>query len=431
MKYCIRIAILLLVVFTASCEKEEDFGLYYTPELYDFIDVVMDEWYLWNDMITGADRTLYQELQDYVDALTVEQDEWSMIGREYELQAYFEKGEDAGFGFFIGWDEPVLSSSSSLRVMFIYNNTQAYKAGVRRGWSILEIDGTPIHDLTSLAPFYNSEPQNMQFKFRTNEGTERTISLNKETYNSNAVLYTDVYEVNTKKVGYMVYQSFLEYSEAELDTTIRFFKNQNIDEIVIDLRFNTGGAVSLAIKMANALAPVSNSNQVFYQSKHNTSKAGYDSTLYFSIDENNLDLSRVFFITNQYSASASELVINGLEPHMDVYSIGDKTHGKPVAMYGFRYTGSNYYENWLFFPVTAKLVNSNGYGDYFGGILPDISVYDNFHYDWGDLNDPALKQAFHYITYGSFNLSEVKSAAQSGNAIPTGKIEQNLLFLDR
>ncbi len=420
--------LIILVFVLVSCEKNEDFDSE-DRSIYSFVEQVMGEWYLWNQSLPDVNINTYSTPQDLVDAMTVEQDRWSFVDKTAVINAYFGEGEDFGFGFFLGWDEVNVDYSSSLRVMFVYENTKAYTEGIRRGWTLLEIDGTPVHEVSSFATFFDAEAGSMLFKFRTNEGAEKTITLTKEKYNMNGVLYKNTYEVNNKSVGYIVYQSFLGYSEDELDTTFANFKSMNLDELIIDLRFNQGGYVSLAHEMVNTLVPQTSDGDVFIEMKHNNDRsAEFDSTYYFKLSNNNLDLDRVFFITNEYSASASELVINGLEPHMEVYTIGQTTYGKPVAMYGFEH------EDWLFYPVTAKSVNANGDGDYFNGIAPDIEIYDTYHFDWGDLDDPALNQAFHFITYGSFNVQSIstpKSTSEQRTNLHTNKLNKNLLLLDK
>lgn len=426
-----KILLLLLLFFVTSCAKDEDLGLGYGNEsIYGFIEKVMDEWYLWNDMLPDVDITTYENPQDLVDAMTVEQDAWSFVDKTENVNAYFQEGEDFGFGFFLGWDEAVIDYSSSLRVMFIYENTQAYNKGIRRGWTLLEIDGTPVHELNSFAPFFDMEARDMQFKFRNSEGVETTIELSKETYKMNSVLYTNTYEVNSRNVGYIVYQSFLGYSSEELKSTFTNFKSLNLDELIVDLRYNQGGYISLAHEMVNTLVPLSSDGDVFITMKHNSDRsAEFDTSYHFTVTENNMDLTRVFFITNEYSASASELVINGLKPHMDVFSIGENTYGKPVAMYGFEH------EDWLFYPVTAKSINADGYGDYFDGIAPDIEVFDNHHYNWGDLNDPALNQAFHFINFGTFNTQSIaiqkSSSSERNKDLMPDKLNRNLLLIEK
>lgn len=180
--------------------------------------------------------------------------------------------------------------------------------------------------------------------------------------------------------------------------------------------------------MAEIIVPANSTGQEFISIKHNNLIRAYeDTTLFLRNHSTNLDLDRVFFITNRYSASASELVINGLEPHMDVIQIGETTTGKPYAMYGF------IFQDWLAYPVTAKSVNALGYGDYENGILPDLNLTDNHAYDWGDINDPAVVQALNYIQYGSFgNIYALKQGTGKSDILGTGKsLGQHWLIADQ
>lgn len=415
--------IVLLLALVFSCEKDAE-----TPEhikVQEFIYDVMQDWYLWNKSLPTLDVTQYTDPQNLVDDMKYELDQWSFIDKTETVNAVFQEGEEFGFGFYLGWD----SQQSSLRVMFAYENTTAYELGVRRGWNLLEIDDTHVYEIEDFSPFFDSSPRSMKFRFQNHNGEVVTLMLDNETYNKNGVMYRSTYTFNSKKVGYLVYHSFLGYSEDDLKFAISNFNSQGVDELIIDLRFNQGGYISLATYLADIIAPPSANEGIYFEMKHNSDRSEqYDTTYTFDISNDNLELDRVFFFTNKYTASASELLINGLEPHYDVVTIGSNTYGKPVAMYGFEF------EDWLFYPVTAKSVNEDGYGDYFGGISPDLSVTDNYHFDWGDTEDPLLAQALNYIEFGSFNAlpgEMLKSGSRLRKNVSDDKLNRNILIMDR
>ncbi len=419
----------LLLVFGCNDDNDDNPGedKVQTDSIYMFIEAAMHHWYLWNDELVNVDYELYETPQDYVDALTVSRDKWSFVDKAGEVNQHFEEGKDFGYGFYLGWDsETYTSGVTTLRVMFVYNKAKAYQAGIRRGWTLLKIDGIPV-DKVNFDNFFSLEPGSMKFTFKNHEAQTVEITLTKENYNMNAVLHSSTYEIDNKTVGYVVYQSFLGYSENELLNTMDNFKAKNIDELIVDLRYNTGGYITLAQDFANIITTSDAIGKVFFEMKHNKERSEEnDETYLFSQNARNLNLKRVFFITNDYSASASELLINGLTPHMGVYQIGGRTHGKPVAMYGFQF------QDWVFYPVTAKSVNADGYGDYFNGIGPDKSIFDEYHYDWGDENEPALSEALHYIQYGSFKSTRgyTLKTTRTDRAVGGKKLYRNLLIVD-
>ncbi len=384
-----------MILALSSCEKvvnpDDDDS---SENVYWFVDTLMRSWYYWYDQVPDVDYTLYSDPQELMDDLMVSEDYWSFIDEAEDLTSYFEEGLDYGFGFYLAWDK-----NDKLKVIITYNNTTAYESGIRRGWILNKIDGVQAQSLTStdFTNFFSYTSLSMEFEFITPEETTKTITLSKEYYNLNAVFEVDTFNTTKGVAGYLSYQSFLKYSKTELDSAVEVLQGQNISDIIVDLRYNSGGYNTIAEHLANMLVSGGNENATFYKLLHNDIAAPYyDTTISFSSSDLNLNLDRIFFLTNSYTASASELVINGLTPYMNVYEIGDSTYGKPYSMYGFQYN------DWLAYPVCAHTVNANDYGDYTNGIVPDIIVTDNYDYDWGDENDPLIQQALNYINTESF-----------------------------
>jgi carboxyl-terminal processing protease len=123
-------------------------------------------------------------------------------------------------------------------------------------------------------------------------------------------------------------------------------------------------------------------------------------------------LERVFVITSRSSASASEAVINGLRPFMEVITIGDDTHGKPVGM-NAREIGA-----YTLVAIMFKVANANGEADYFEGIRANAKISDNLAADFGDVADNCLQEALHYIQTGRFSgVTARRSFAPADNII--------------
>jgi carboxyl-terminal processing protease len=427
MKKLTQIILLLVVVMfiSQSCRKDDkNDGMSSQDSVYYAVDAIMHYWYLWNDSVPDVDYLSFSTPQDLMDALKVSRDKWSFVDTEEAVSSLFEEGEDFGFGFYLGWDTETAQPTTHMRVLFVYNNTDAYAAGIRRGCIIEEINGVSPLQISSFDAFFSTDPGTMTFKFIDNNGAEHSTSLTKKKYNMNGVLYSNTYTVDGKKTGYMVFQSFLGYSKSELEETIDFFKAAGITELIVDLRYNGGGYVTLAEEMANIIVPNNAVGSTFFTQKYNKYRSQEnDTVIKFKSEARNLNLDRVFFITNQYSASASELVINGLDPHMDVIKIGNTTYGKPVGMDGFLFNG------WVIYPVTAQSFNADGFGDYFNGLAPDKQVNDYHKYDWGDETEPALSQAFYYIANGTFDTqSMVKEAAETPEVV-NDKVFRNKSFM--
>ena len=432
MKIFAKIIFLLIAIIslTISCDKHKNDDkpkndvLATEDSIYWFIDGLMDYWYLWNDSLPNLDYLDYDSPQDLIEDLIVTRDHWSFVDKEETVNSLFQEGEDFGYGFYLTWD-----SQSKLRVLFSYPGTAAYTAGIDRGCVIEKINDSSVIEIDNFDFFFSYDPGSTKFDFTDHNGVPQSITLTKEKYYMKGVLFADIYELNNKSVGYIVFQSFLEYAEEELVDAFETFHSAGVSEIIIDLRYNSGGYVSIAEKLANILIPESKVGSVFYTLKHNDDRSPIqDTTVHFRNNSLNLNLNRVFFITNEYSASASELVINCLKPHMDVKTIGNTTYGKPVAMYGFNF------QDWLVLPVTAKTINSEGYGDYFEGITPQRKVVDESAFAWGDLNEPSLHQAFYFIENEVFDASAIALKGTRNPRLVKGggkRLQNNLLIMNR
>jgi C-terminal processing protease CtpA/Prc len=130
---------------------------------------------------------------------------------------------------------------------------------------------------------------------------------------------------------------------------------------------------------------------------------------------NTLNLSRVYVLTTGSTASASELVINGLDPYINVIKVGTTTTGKnefSLTMVDdpsrdgapFIYTPSrenqiNSNNSWAIQPLVGRNENSAGFSDYTAGFSPDFELeedLENFGI-LGDMNEPLLARAISEI----------------------------------
>ncbi len=413
-----------LSVLTACNDKDDSDFVSSEDSVYFFVDEVMKYWYLWDDELPYLDVFQFDSPSKLLDALIYNPpDRWSFIDKAETIESLFDEGEYLGFGFMLKFD-----AYGNLRVPVVYENSEAYELGIRRGNIVSTLNGVSATLFNDYESFFDYEPATFTFEIYDNNEILHTITLGKTTIALNGVLFSDIYNVSGQKTGYIVYDSFLAYSQEELEEVVSYFQANNISELIVDLRYNGGGYISLAQELCEMIMPADITGEVFYTSVHNDKRAAeYNTSFYLSEIDLNLDLDRVFFITTDMSASASELVINSLEPHMEVLTIGTPSHGKPVAMYGFTF------QDWVMFPVTAQLLNAVGYGDYFDGLTPDCTAEDGLIYDWGDETEPSLSQAFHYISFGTWDntlVANVKSSDIRSISEPHWG-NRNILILNR
>lgn len=405
--------ILIAIIFSAAeCSKKdiaEVDELTAEDSIYYHVNGVMKYYYLWNDRLPDVNYLSYDSPEDLLEALRYKPiDKWSYIEETENLKSAIDDGEYFGFGFYIKWDE-----FGYLRVFQSYKNSQAFKAGITRGTRITQINDKYVRSLTQeeLNQFYDDSDVSIKFTYRDEYERSKEITLQKEIVRMNGVIYSDTLKQNGKTIGYLVYDSFLEYTKDDLLDKLSEFKSAKIDELVIDLRYNGGGHSYIAEILSEIIITPNYVGNENYSILHNYNVGEFmDTTIYFKEHELNLNLNRVFIIVSEYTASASEMIINCLDPYIDVITIGHTTHGKPVGMYSFNY------KNWEFYPVSSKIVNALGKGDYYNGIDPMYYTDEDITKAWGDMEANCLYQALYYIEKERFDYS--KAALKSSEPNP-------------
>jgi C-terminal processing protease CtpA/Prc len=228
-------------------------------------------------------------------------------------------------------------------------------------------------------------------------GKIREFTLSKVAVQMNTVLHRDVREVKGRKVGYLVFNSFIEKSKEELNEAFSYFQAQGVSELILDLRYNGGGSLDIANHLAGQIASSRAAGKNFVTLTYNTGKQSQNKQYPLQSIAVNIALERLFVITTPSSASASEAIINGLKPHMPVITIGGRTHGKPVGMNIWRVNG------YAIVPVTFKVANTLGEAEYFQGIPVDAAVKDDLEVTFGDPQEDCLSQALYYIEHSTFS----------------------------
>lgn len=402
--------LVLSLVLVSSCNKEEDDQNVQTDPYLNVkrkMYSVMKYWYLWNRDLPTVNSANYSTPDAFLNALRNKKDRFSFIMDRNEFLNYFNEGTYYGHGISIGAD-----AEGNLRVVFIYNDSPLKEAGVTRGWIIRSINGTLIQpgvDVTALLGKNEAGVENT-FVFIDLQGQEHTITSAKKAVAINSVLYKGVLQAGTKKAGYLVFETFINPSVAELDSAFNFFRSENIDEMIVDLRYNGGGEMNVAVHLSGLLASSSAAGKVLVKMEHNADRSSYDTILTVPNNGQSLTLSRLFYITGRGTASASEVLINGLSPWIQTIAAGDSTYGKPVGMYAFDFKPDPYY----FVPICFKLSNANGYGDYFDGLPANYYVSDDLSHDFGDPEEAQLKAVLTYISEGHWPVTKAMKKPVSG-----------------
>jgi C-terminal processing protease CtpA/Prc len=283
----------------------------------------------------------------------------------------------------------------------IYSGSQLYKAGVRRGWIVKKINDSDAGQAL-VSGKYNDliglpVPGKINiFDFERPDGSSIRISDSKTSFSVNSVLLADTLHLSSGITGHLVLESFINPTVTELNNAFAYFKAVGVKDLILDLRYNSGGYLYIAQTLASYIAGEGFTGTVFAKLKYNGKHNDVNSNFNFQSTYFPLNLSRVAVITTRTTASASEAVMNGLRSNIEVVSIGDTTDGKPSGMDGWN-VGDKYY----FWPVTFLMVNSKDEGNYFSGIAPAKIVNDDITHDFNNREELCLKEAIHYLETGS------------------------------
>jgi carboxyl-terminal processing protease len=442
-------SIFILVLLFASCREEEILPI--TEEVHEEETAIvqppvtneanehvnswilenMEYWYFWNDELPAStDKNLDPE--SYFNSLLHQDDRFSWIQSNYKelLNSLQGISKEAGYEYVL-YREKEGSDNIILQILYIKPQSPAETAGLKRGDIVSHINGRQIT---------TQNYQNLLRSVRANHtvqykpliiaqerfGDPETLSLSATEYSENPNYLHKVIEHGGKKIGYFVYNFFAGGTDAqpgkydaETDAIFSDFKARGVTDLVIDLRFNSGGSESSARNLASLIGRGVDRNKIFAKRKYNDTveqailedeQLGEDFFITNFANEpynigHQLSGGRVYILTSSRTASASELIINALKPFMDVFLIGDTTYGKNVGSI------SLFEENdptipWGLQPIVVKVFNSQDKSDYSNGFTPDVMHKDNglFLYPLGEPREALLGHAIGQIT-GTASLS--------------------------
>ncbi len=440
MKRLLLFAFLCGSLMTSCSEDMDDVvddGVLTDPEnveIEDFIYRGMDEIYLYKSDIPELADDYFDTEQDYYayladwdtpanlfyQGLVASQDRFSFITDDYiALENSF-----SGISQTTGVDYRLYRFSNSNDIFgivrYIIPGSNAEGTAIKRGDLFTEINGETltVSNYASLlaSPSVTFSLAEINDNTVANTGEEVTIANSEIT--ENPVLIQDVLEVEGLKIGYLMYNSFVADFDIQLNDAFAYFAAENIDELILDLRYNGGGRVSSATAMASMITG-SYTGEIFAKKQWNEDYQNYflanepDELFNYFVDKiqggtdiNKLNLSSLYVIGTSSTASASELVINGLKPYIDVYLIGNTTTGKSqasVTLYdspNFGRTNANPDHKYAIQPLVYESVNANDIVVPYDGIEPDVEIEESLsNYGvLGDPSEPMLAAAINAIT---------------------------------
>ena len=416
-KFVLFVTLLSFVFATKSCKDPEPTEV---EIINSWIWDVMNDVYLWADEV---DQNLYPtEMDDpeqFFESLLYEEDRFSWIVDDYQELLNSFNNIDLSNGispYFIR----VGSTNEVIAVVeYVADNSPASDAGVKRGDIISEINGTVL-DVDNFSSLFYADQVTLGFSDYVN-GTlvanDREVSLTSEIVEVNPVAHHEIIEFEGSRIGYITYTGFSEGDNLKwvdsMNNVIAEFQTEGISEVIMDIRYNPGGRVSVANHIAAMLSPseIPAGDNVFVNFRWNDDYQQYfeaeegensgNLVVFFEEDPGyNLDLTDVYFLTGWHSASASELIIIGLDPYMNVVQVGENTYGKFYGSITIPDTEEPTRHNWAMQPLVFKFANSVGYTDFYNGLTPDIEVNDDLLNlkPFGDITDPVIAAAIEDIT---------------------------------
>ena len=395
-----------------------------------WIKDVMEYVYLWRDKIpSGIDYRKEPDSEAYFGKLLYpEEDKWSWITDDYESLMKELEGEPVTMGY-----APVFyrfgdGDDVFMVIKYVYLNSAADKAGVKRGDIFLAIDGRGL-TTSNYYELYSGRKYTATLGVLSGNTllpSGRVVTLEAQVTVTDPVLYTEVFHRGGKKIGYLVYTEFLNGKNDvfldRLDAVFDEFREAGVTELIVDLRYNGGGEISAAAHLASAIAPrsVVNAKSVLVNVKYNSllqsyyesgSQHAHRLSYTFPANSHNLDLHRVCFLTTGSTASASELLMIGLAPYMSVVQIGENTRGKYTGGWVIPDLEEPPTHNWAMVPIVMKYENINQFTEFKNGLSPTIYMSDNLlaALPFGNTEDPMLATALSFLA-GEPALAVAKSA---------------------
>lgn len=378
-----------------------------------WVRAYLDDEYLWYNEIKDVPKENYQTPQAYFsDLLVKSKDKFSYTASEAEIDAYYQSGADISYGAM--W----VSDGNYRRVAFVEPDSVAEQQGLKRGDYLWRVDGLYLWELSdelyfnALYPSYKGISHYFEI-YDARSGETKQVQLVSEDVIKKPVPFSTILMNNNKKVGYLLFNEHIATASSQLMTAVKQFQTANIDDLVLDLRYNSGGFVYVADELASMLAGKAAFNQIFtalqYNDKHPERSYAYffEKTAY---EDNSLlpflALKRVFVLTSNMTCSASEAIINGLSPFVEVVRVGSTTCGKPYGFSQENNCGTAY------FAINFQGINSIGQSVPVAGYAPTCAANDDLNNPLGNPMESMLSTALYYQQHGACPITSLTQSAK-------------------
>ncbi len=429
--HALRAALCAVPVLLAACGGGGDYSSNVPPPAscsvaaqQDWIGGYMNDWYFWYRLSPNPSPAGYSTVDAYFDALlygggdlipngagaTWPSDRYSYSQSTVAFNRFFGDGQTLGYGLAVNGLEAVAQSATRLFVRYIEPASPAalssgIAGGLTRGDEILAINNVPAatvianNDFTALTA--NQAGDTLRLDIRRATGATATVTLAAATFALTPVQNGEVLQTpNGRKVGYVFIKDMVSQVNTPLANAMSLFKSNNVQDLVLDLRYNGGGLVSVGNTVASYVsgnAGVTPSAKVYANLLYNDRQAAANNTTFrFGNPGAWAGFSRVYVLMGERTCSASEQVINGLRGiGVNVIAVGGTTCGKPVGFLPKDNSCGTTYS-----VVNFESVNALNQGRYFTGLQATCAVSENFNKPIADATDPLLTAAAYHADNG-------------------------------
>lgn len=391
-----------------------------TQKVNLFMVKMMSHDYLWTKTVDWKALDYKTEADSYLllKKIKHKDDRWSMLtDRVSELKNAFQ-GVSKTFGYQLIFGRFTNRDALFAIVLYVYPDTPADKAGLKRGDLLIALNGSDITE-ANYEQLYKAPSLSLRrgiFKEGKIHADPTALSLTAVSMYEDPILKDTVLVKGSNKIGYLCYSDYTKDSEARLLEIFSDFKAKGVTDVVLDLRYNGGGTATTSRLLCSILAPASavkNKSKMLLQVWNDNymaywKKKGYENQLYERFVDTlavNMDLKRLYVLTSRRTASASESTITALHPYLNLFQIGDTTSGKfcggilvsPEDLW--KNGEGNDIKNWGIYMMVYKFANVN-HDEFVNGIVPKYIEKEDYFalYPHGDERDPLLGRALSLIT---------------------------------
>ena len=406
----------LVLLFFLGISCQDDFDDVITPsnnlEIQDFVWKAMNVFYLYKSDVPDLADNRFSANEEYsqflssfdapeslFDNLLRDDDRFSVIVDDFRVLESAFQGVTLSNGMRFGLVLIQDTNQVFGYVRYVVPNSSASAQGVERGMIFNQVSGTNLTD-TNFRDLLSPDQYSIGLAELVNGelvSTGESISLTKTELTENPVHIATTLNINGQNIAYLMYNAFRSNFESELNQAFGDFMADGATDLILDLRYNGGGSIETAKDLASMITGQFE-GELFAKEKFNDN---FDNQSLFFDDQtaggeniNNLNLNRVFILTSGSSASASELVINSLEPYINVIQIGTKTVGKfqgSTTLYdspNFRRQNVNPSHFYALQPLILEIENAEGFTGFVDGLVPDVEQEEDF-FNLGVLGDPS------------------------------------------